>query len=136
MQTFTPTVTGTITIDVYGAAGTGFGFTPGYGGRARGDYVATAGVPMYLFIGSTAGWNGGGSGKGGSLFSSHDIPCFASVLRLFFFCYVGAHGGGATDVRVGGTGMVNRIIVAGAGGGAGPFVITLFVAPPDIFSNF
>ena len=45
------------------------------------------------------GYNGGGRGGG----------C----------CDWGGGGGGATDIRIGGTGLNNRILVAGGGGGSG-----------------
>ena len=45
--------------------------------------------------GTPGGWNGGGLGGSG----------------------YGASGGGATDIRIGGTSLANRVIVAGGGGG-------------------
>src|SRR6218665_1215922 len=97
MQTFVvPNCAGNVTITAYGAEGVGAdGFAPGTGGIARGVLAVTPGQSLNLFIGGQNGYNGGGLGKGIS------------------------NGGGATDVRVGGTALANRIIVAGGGGGAG-----------------
>jgi hypothetical protein len=56
----------------------------------------TPGQTLNIYVGGQNGWNGGGTGPNGA----------------------GA-GGGATDVRVGGTALSNRVIVAGGGGGSG-----------------
>lgn len=96
VQTFTvPVGVSQITIDAYGAGGTGINFAAGKGGRARGELIVTPGQVLNIYVGSAAGYNGGGQGKNG------------------------ANGGGASDVRVGGTALINRVIVAGGGGGAG-----------------
>jgi hypothetical protein len=97
MATFTvPNCVANVTIICYGAEGVGAdGFSPGTGGAAKGVLAVTPGQVLNLFVGGSNGFNGGGLGKGIT------------------------NGGGATDVRVGGTGLANRIIVAGGGGGAG-----------------
>ena len=96
-QTYTvPTGVTLVTLDVYGAEGIGMNnFTPGQGGRATGNLVVTPGQVLNIYVGGQALWNGGGSGRGG------------------------ANGGDASDVRVGGAALANRVIVAGGGGGAG-----------------
>ena len=96
-QTFTvPGGVTSLTIDAYGAEGIGMnGFTPGQGGRAKGDLIVTPGQVLNVYVGGQALFNGGGAGKGG------------------------ANGGDASDVRAGGNAIPNRVIVAGGGGGAG-----------------
>lgn len=67
------------------------------------NYVAGAGVDGSS--GGAGGWNGGGQ-------SSFMInPPYANT--------TGGGGGGASDTRVGGTALTNRIGVAGGGGGSG-----------------
>lgn len=97
LQTFTvPAGVTSVNIDAYGAEGVMMnGFTAGKGGRAKGDLAVTPGQVLNIYVGGQSSWNGGGSGKGG------------------------ANGGDATDVRVGGTALSNRVIVAGGGGGTG-----------------
>lgn len=110
-QTFTvPSNVYSLFIEVYGAAG-GADFDLNVEG-GRGGYVSAyctfpAGTVLTLYVGgigangrqdenqpNTAGYNGGGTGYG---------VCGA--------------GGGASDIRVDGTALSNRFIVAGAGGG-------------------
>ena len=123
-QTFTvPSGVSTITIKVWGAQGGSGGYwsssycgTGGKGGYATGTLSVTAGNSVYVYVGGQGeshsscsermrqsdplegGWNGGGDGDYG---------------------YSGGGGGGATDIRYGGTGISNRVIVAGGGGGHG-----------------
>ncbi len=109
MQQFTvPPCAGNMTIEARGASGgTGGGGGPigANGGSVKGVFTATPGSVMFFFVGgqgsvTAGGFNGGGNGGTGSATS-------------------GAGGGGASDVRIGGIALANRIIVAGAGGGAG-----------------
>jgi hypothetical protein len=126
-QTFTvPSGVSTITIKVWGAQGGSGGYysnsnfcsTGGKGGYATGDLSVTAGSTIYVYVGgeggsyescstlmdnyhpvNPGGWNGGGDSYGGR--------------------WPGTGGGGASDVRYGGTSISNRKIVAGGGGGGG-----------------
>ena len=66
-----------------------------YAGGRGGNGVAIVGGE------GARGWNGGGLGSIG------------------YLPYVGGGGGGASDLRVGGTGLANRVVVAAGGGGAG-----------------
>lgn len=96
VQSFVAPANGTYTLEVYGAEGG----TSGYGGRggySKGDISLTKGQTLYIYAGGQTGFNGGGSGHGRASDS----------------------GGGATDIRLGGTSLSNRIIVAGGGGGYG-----------------
>jgi hypothetical protein len=105
-QTFVvPSCVGSMTIDVRAAKGGDAGYTGASGGAIRGVITATPGQTMYFNVGgqgslTAGGFNGGGNGGVGSSSS-------------------GAGGGGASDVRIGGTALSNRIIVAGAGGASG-----------------
>jgi hypothetical protein len=104
-QTFkVPTGISSITVDVYGAAG--FGSKPkktARGGRTKATIPVTPSETLYVFVGGqgpSGGFNGGGTGG-----------CTG---------YDGRYtGGGASDVREGGDGLSNRIVVAGGGGGHG-----------------
>ncbi len=87
---------------VYGAQG-GANWTDNtnYGGLVEADMTVVPGETLYIYVGEqptgiTGGWNGGGNGEA-----------------------AGAGGGGASDIRIGGTTLMDRKIVAGAGGGAG-----------------
>ena len=116
-QTFTAPITGTYTIQVWGAQG-GSGYsdgsyigTGGKGGYSTGKKALNAGDKLYIYVGSqgtlgnssstyAGGYNGGGTGN-----------------------YFGGGGGGASDVRTtlgtwsDATSLASRIIVAGGGGG-------------------
>ncbi len=120
IQTYTVPTTGRYRLEVWGAqGGTTSGFsnngTAGRGGYVVGEINLTAGQVLNVYVGgqgtnrtnlsanlASGGFNGGGSG-------------FCST-----WCGTngGAGGGGATDIRIGGTALTNRIIVAGGGGGA------------------
>jgi hypothetical protein len=114
MQTYTvPAGVTSIKIETYGAQGAngvngsggalgGFGAA---GAFASGFLNVTPGQILNIYVGGQAtasigGFNGGGTGGNASGNG-------------------GGGGGGATDVRVGGTGLANRVLVAGGGGGAG-----------------
>ena len=125
-QTFTvPSGVSTITIKAWGGQGGSGGYyssvsycsTGGKGGYATGDLSVTAGNTVYVYVGGQGegfatcntymqsqpqkfgGWNGGGNGYGGT--------------------YPGTGGGGASDIRYGGTSISDRKIRAGGGGGGG-----------------
>ena len=95
-QTFNLPCTAEYTIEVYGAQGASqSSVSGGLGGSASGDFSSSKGTALYLYVGGQNGYNGGGSTSGTQY-----------------------NGGGATDVRYGGTGTGNRILVAAGGGGA------------------
>ncbi|MEI6565417.1 MAG: YDG domain-containing protein, partial [Verrucomicrobiota bacterium] len=101
VQTFTvPAGVTSLTIDAYGAQGANNGSSGGYGGRSQGTLSVSPGQVISIYVGGQSGYNGGGArGTGGS--------------------WPGVNGGGATDLRVGGTALSNRVLVAGGGGGGG-----------------
>lgn len=104
-QTFVvPTGVLAIDVEVYGASGADYDETNvgGLGGQVIGAIDVTPGETLHVYVGgagsgATGGWNGGGDGGSGG----------------------GRGGGGATDIRQGGTGLGNRLAIAGGGGGAG-----------------
>ena len=123
-QTWTaPTGVRTVNIAAYGAqGGTGYyapGANPsagGLGGLAKGTLAVASGQNLTVMVGgqgssvpnnsngSTAGgFNGGGAGG---------KPLSSSTAG-------GGGGGGASDVRVNGADLADRVIVAGGGGGSG-----------------
>ena len=113
--------TGTYTFQVWGAQGGNAGYNGtvyregGKGGYASGNYALTSGQTLYLYVGGqgagatssangdlqSGGFNGGGNGYNGSNSTSR-----------------GAGGGGATDIRISGNALTDRVIVAGGGAGA------------------
>ena len=111
---------GTYLLEVWGAQGGNSTFNDNRGGRggySLGLVSFCRPVTLYIFIGAkgvtpytsavsietSRSFNGGGKG-----YFHND-----TVLRY------GSSGGGATDIRVNGIDLSNRIIVAGGGGGAG-----------------
>jgi hypothetical protein len=102
-QTFVvPVCASTLLIEACGAQGESGGGPEGgaggLGGCASGTYAATSGETLHIFVGGTGDpFNGGGAGGNDS----------------------GGDGGGASDVRVGGIDIANRILVGGGGGGGG-----------------
>lgn len=123
--TVTLTYKGTYKLEVYGASGGSYKkpepsktYKGGYGGYSSGKLTTTtANVLLKVYVGgqgqsnSTSGYSsateGGYNGGGNGYYTYHGGN------------FGGVSGGGATDIRVGGTAYCNRIIVAGGGGGAG-----------------
>ena len=115
---YTVVSNGKYKLQVWGAQGGGSTFSNntndgvgGSGGYSEGEIDLTAGEKLYIYVGghglssenglAAGGFNGGGS----SWATSYDEPA--------------SGGGGATDIRVEGDSLYNRIIVAGGGGGGG-----------------
>ena len=87
------------------------GYNGGYGGRVQATMNVTPGQVLSLYVGSRGygdpacypcnevnGWNGGGTVPNGVSSAS-------------------GTGGDATDIRIGGTALTNRVLVVGGGGG-------------------
>jgi hypothetical protein len=78
------------------------GSSGGLGGYVVGELTLMSSTLLYVYVGGQGvnvaagegGWNGGGKGNS-----------------------TGFGGGGASDIRIGGNALANRIIVAGGGGG-------------------
>ena len=95
---------GVYKLEVWGAQG-GYRSSSSYGGLGGysvGEVSLTSGTILYIYVGG-AGNTGGTSGgfNGGGTRSTY------------------SGGGGATDMRIGGTSLYNRFIVAGGGGSDG-----------------
>ncbi len=75
----------------------------GLGGYASGNLTAAAGTPLTVVVGSAGATGIGGYNGGG------DAPAIQH----------GGGGGGATDIRVGGRILADRMLVAGGAGGGG-----------------
>ncbi len=95
-----------ITAVVAGAKGGGS--NGGYGARITANIPVTPGQTLYIYCGgmgtqgsNSGGWNGGGTGH-----NSNGSAAYSSW-----------GGGGASDIRIGGQALNNRVIVGGAGGG-------------------
>lgn len=102
MQSWTvPAGVYSVNIKTWGAQGYPGSAAGGLGGYATGDLAVTPGQVLYIFVGGQGGYNGGGTGGLGQNGT------------------YGGNGGGASDVRTGGTALSNRVIVAGGGGGGG-----------------
>lgn len=109
VQTFTvPSGCNKLIVDCVGAAGytpsTEYA-TPSFGGRVECELSVKAGETLYIYVGqaggiNVSGWNGGGGGNKTESYSG---------------------GGGASDIRISGTGLEDRKIVAGASGGGDEF---------------
>ena len=119
MVTWTAPCATSVTITAIGAAGANTGCCNyGFGGSASGNLTITPGETLYVTVGGVggsgisyaAGYNGGGGGGTSNQYRSY-----------LGSDYYGAGGGGASDVRVGGTGLTNRVIVGGGGGGTSNF---------------
>ena len=117
VQTFTAPINANYIVELYGAEGGydgGRSISPGgYGGLVKAKKNINSGTVIYIYVGGMGitgyevntkdikncdgGWNGGGA-----ILNRAD-PSGA--------------GGGGTDIRIGGTAINNRILVAGGGGG-------------------
>ena len=120
-QTFVvPSNVYSVVIECWGAEGgeASSSIPAGQGGYATGDLAVTPGQTLHIYVGgrgqinssfqavSSGGWNGGGDGIGG--WSGN----FSSGRGTT------GGGGGASDVRVEGSSLSDRVIVAGGGGGS------------------
>ena len=84
----------------------GGGNIPGYGGRVHALIPVTPGEKLAIFVGGQGTLPSGGFNGGGSSGASYGR-------------FPGYGGGGATDIREGGSGLADRIVVVGGGGGQG-----------------
>ncbi|MGB6518173.1 MAG: glycine-rich protein, partial [Candidatus Cybelea sp.] len=109
-----------VRVTASGASGNGntrFHMGGGKGGLVKATIPVTSGETLAIFVGGEGGkssaigghggFNGGGNGGVTGSGSANG----------------GNGGGGGSDVRENGTGLANRIVVAGGGGGAGGFAI-------------
>ncbi len=102
--------TGVYKLEVYGAQGGNSQNSGGKGGYSYGNVYLNAGAELYIGVGSSGGYNGGG-GATCCVAQWGDVTC-------------GSAGGGATHIgkqnaTLAGTSVANLYIVAGGGGGGG-----------------
>ena len=99
-QKFIAPAAGIYTLEAWGAQGGHRGNNNGgKGGYSKGEIFLNRGQIMYVYVGSNGnagGWNGGGKAGVGTIY-----------------------GGGASDIRMDGQSLYNRLIVAGGGGSVG-----------------
>ena len=95
-----------VTIQATGAKGGGG--NGGKGAKATATYSVTAGETLYVYVGGQGTTSAGGFNGGGGIGEGYGAG------------ENGFGGGGASDVRQGGTAPANRIIVGAGGGGQGP----------------
>ena len=96
------------TINAVVAGAKGGGANGGNGARITANIAVTPGQTLYVYCGgmgiqgaNSGGWNGGGTGHNSTGSST----------------YRSWGGGGASDIRINGQALANRVIVAGGGGG-------------------
>jgi len=96
VQNFTAPAKGIYQIEAYGAQGGNVsGANGGKGSSTIGRILLSKNQALNIYVGGQNGYNGGGAGS-----------TYQAV------------GGGATDIRLNGTAISNRILVAAGGGGA------------------
>jgi LPXTG-motif cell wall-anchored protein len=91
----------TVTFEVSGAQG---GAGGGGGAIVTGTATLDAGTDVEVYVGGTNGFNGGGAAG-----TFVDGPGMSAA----------GNGGGASDLRIGGSTLGDRVLVGGGGGGAG-----------------
>lgn len=105
-QTFViPSCASQLSLSVIGGAGANAGWSTASGAMIYATMTPTPGEILYINAGGIGtvpfgGWNGGGNGGTGTT-------------------NFGGGGGGATDIRIGGNALSNRVLVMGGGGGSG-----------------
>ncbi|MCB9234097.1 MAG: T9SS type A sorting domain-containing protein [Bacteroidia bacterium] len=119
MQTYTiPAGVYSVLIDMSGASG-GYSINgtqqgtlqiPGDGGRVEATLAVTPGQVLNIYVGgrgtdASTGLSGAGGYNGGGTGGQQGT-------------YNGGGGGGASDIRIGGTALGDRVLVAGGGGGS------------------
>ncbi len=128
MQTFKAPAAGSYRLSCYGAPGggqnrPGDSLPGGRGSMVRGELKLKKGEILYLYVGGSG--SGGGrcshgspSGNAGGFNGGAASGYDESQLGNHGRYWTHGSGGGATDIRLGGTAVGNQILVAGGGGGA------------------
>lgn len=128
MQTFKAPAAGSYRLSCYGAPGggqnrPGDSLPGGRGSMVRGELKLKKGEILYLYVGGSG--SGGGrcshgspSGNAGGFNGGAASGYDESQLGNHGRYWTHGSGGGATDIRLGGTAVENQILVAGGGGGA------------------
>jgi hypothetical protein len=84
----------------------------GMGARVTADMPLTPGTTVTVVVGGPGGSTGN---EGGGFNGGGGAPYMGNIPMQ------GGGGGGATDIRIGGTELANRVLVAGGGGGGGGY---------------
>ena len=121
VQTFTVPagITG-ISVDAYGAssttadAGQGGNYGLGKGGKVETSLTVTPGQVLNIYVGGSRHFNGSAASHTGGWNGGGNVLDDSSSARNS-----NRSGGGATDIRIGGNALTDRVIVAGGGGGCG-----------------
>ena len=119
LHTFTVEYPGNYKIELWGAEGGKYStYVGGKGGFTTGEIELVAGETIYVYVGGA-----GVTATGNSTFTSGGYNGGGSAN------YSAGTGGGATDVRLNGQELTNRIMVAAGGGGTGVY------SSPEIGGN-
>jgi RHS repeat-associated protein len=94
-----PSGVSSLFVDAFGAQGNNPATLGGLGARVTGTVPVTPGTPILILVGSDGSGPFGGGFNGGG--------------------YAPSRGGGASDIRIGGLQLNDRVIVAGGGGAEG-----------------
>ena len=111
VQTFTvPAGITSISVDAYGAGAPNFSYNDGgKGGRTQATLSVSPGEILNIYVGGSGSYHySGTSGSGG---------WNGGVINMIGY-YASYPSAGATDIRIGGNSLSDRVIVAGGGGGA------------------
>jgi trimeric autotransporter adhesin len=106
----------TLGVDIAGAqgGGTSTGSVGGKGGRVQAALAVTPGQILNVYVGGV-----GTAGNASATVKTGGVNGTAGGAEGGNGRGYGGGGGGSSDVRVAGTALANRVIVAGGGGGAG-----------------
>ena len=124
VQTFTVPYTGQYQIELYGAQGT----EGAKGSSIIGKIKLNANEVINIYVGGKSGYNGGGAGATGTKVTATSRTFTHSCNNgndanngykesSVSYQAKSYSGGGATDIRIGGTELENRVMVAGGGAG-------------------
>ena len=99
-----------ISVDAYGAGAPNFSYNDGgKGGRTQATLSVSPGEILNIYVGGSGSYHySGTSGSGG---------WNGGVINMIGY-YASYPSAGATDIRIGGNSLSDRVIVAGGGGGA------------------
>jgi hypothetical protein len=114
-----PTGITKLNVELWGAQGGNDGtIIGGKGGYAKGTLTVQSGSTIYVYVGGK-GTDGPGSGQNCNLAGGFNGGGPTGTVCCSNAGAGAGAGGGASDLRIGGQSLSNRVIVAGGGGGAG-----------------
>ncbi len=120
VQTFVvPAGVTKLTVEAYGAEGGADGAVAGgKGGEVKGEVTVTPGSTVYVYVGGK-GTDGPGSGQNCNLAGGFNGGGPTGTTCCSNAGAGAAAGGGASDIRLNGQALANRVLIAGGAGGAG-----------------